>query len=708
MGKFRITGPDGQTYDVTAPDDASEADVLSYVQRNAGMMANPGIVDPMTGPAYKEPPPKGSLSDTVFHGFTGGLTDEVGGVGRATGRMLAEWQKGKPFMDALTNWPEYYNEGVGKERAGLKAYAKENPVTAFTSEVAGGIASPLFRALAPFSRGAQPGASVTNRAVRAAADGGLMGGFYGAANAEGGPVERGAGAGVGAGIGAVTGGVSVPVVDAVAAGARKIIQPILDRYGNTQAGQRKAVEAIAKGNGGDVRAALQTVQKALAQGDDLAIADVGGINAQRMTRAVANVPGQSSQIADDFVAQRAAGRGGRMQSAADKLSPNRFYDSIDDLNMAQRQSSKLLYDEAFAPVSDKAGRVYAQWDDRLQSFLDDPIVKQGMGKGIRIQQLEALAEGRPFNFQEFAVKGLDDQSKPIIAGTPNLRAMDAAKRGLDEILEGYRDKTTGKVVLDEYGRAVDKVRRALVDKLDDITTVDGRSAYKEARAAWAGPAKLKDAQYMGRNFLRGDEEVTRRTFEKMTPGEQEAFQLGVRREISGMINTDTQAAPGKFAEKKADLWGRLRSVFPEDRFNAFKADIDQELMRMRTEKFVGPRTGPHTTPMKEDIAELSRMPSWALESLEGLKNGSGIFGRTMGALSPVVRGAGQAMSRPDEKVATQMAEIFLTMDKAKQAEFLNNAMTRRYAEDFLPVLTEPYRARIAEMLGRGGALAGAR
>jgi hypothetical protein len=41
MPKFRITGPDGGTYEITAPDNASEADVLAYAQRNAGMTKAP-------------------------------------------------------------------------------------------------------------------------------------------------------------------------------------------------------------------------------------------------------------------------------------------------------------------------------------------------------------------------------------------------------------------------------------------------------------------------------------------------------------------------------------------------------------------------------------------------------------------------------------------------------------------------------------------
>lgn len=41
MPKYRITGPDGQSYDVNAPDGASEQDVLAYAQRNFKMSAAP-------------------------------------------------------------------------------------------------------------------------------------------------------------------------------------------------------------------------------------------------------------------------------------------------------------------------------------------------------------------------------------------------------------------------------------------------------------------------------------------------------------------------------------------------------------------------------------------------------------------------------------------------------------------------------------------
>lgn len=51
MPKYRITAPDGQSYDVTAPDGASEADLLAYAQRSFKMAAGPLRIPATAGPS---------------------------------------------------------------------------------------------------------------------------------------------------------------------------------------------------------------------------------------------------------------------------------------------------------------------------------------------------------------------------------------------------------------------------------------------------------------------------------------------------------------------------------------------------------------------------------------------------------------------------------------------------------------------------------
>tara|TARA_R110000803_G_scaffold66734_3_gene128300 strand:+ start:791 stop:3076 length:2286 start_codon:yes stop_codon:yes gene_type:complete len=452
----------------------------------------------------------------------------------------------------------------------------------------------------------------------------------------------------------------------------------LARMGATNRGEKRILALLTELGDGDTARGIQIAQQRVSQGGpDTALVDVAGIKGEKLARAAANVPrGRGAEIADDFVQTRAGGRGRRLQSAADKVAPNKMYEVLEGLNKAKRQSSAPLYKEAFAPRSDLSGKMFAPWDDRLQQFLDDPIIKQGMAKGIRIQQMEGLADGVPINFQEYAVKGFDDAGELIIGGTPNLRAMDAAKRGLDETINGARDDF-GNIKWTEYLRAVDKVRRSLVNKLDDITTdQSGRSAYKEARAAYAGPASLEDAVWTGRKFLRGDEELTAKAVSAMSEGEKEAFRLGARREISSMINKDTQSAVTKFATKKGELWNKLRTVFPDDAsFKSFRGDIESELNKAKTEAFVGPRTGSPTAGIQQDVAELGlKLPESAARGIEVAGELAAIRpGRAAVALA---RPALDWIKRPTAETAETLASALLETSPKAQKSMLDALMRK--------------------------------
>jgi hypothetical protein len=453
----------------------------------------------------------------------------------------------------------------------------------------------------------------------------------------------------------------------------------LARHRATNQGEKRILALLTELGDGDTARGIQIARQRISQGGpDTALVDVAGIKGEKLARAAANVPrGRGPEIADDFVQARAGGRGGRLQSAADKLAPNKMYEVLEKLKQAKRVQSKPLYDEAFAPKSDLEGKVFAQWDDRLQRFLDDPIIKKGMAKGIRIQQLEAVADDIPFNPQEYAVKGFDNAGELIIGGTPNLRAMDAAKRGLDETINGARDDF-GNIKWTEYLRAVDKVRRSLVNKLDDITTDQqtGRSAYKEARAAYAGPSSLEDAVWMGRKFLRGDEELTAKAVAAMSEGEKEAFRLGARREISSMINKDTQTAVTKFASKKSELWSKMRTVFPDDKsFNAFRGDIQNELNKAKTEAFVGPRTGSPTAGIQQDVAELGRqLPPSAERGIEVVGELAAFRpGRAaLAASRPLI----DYIKRPTAKTAETLASSLLETSPKVQKTMLDELMRK--------------------------------
>lgn len=75
MPKYRITGPDGATYEVNAPDGASEADVMAYVRKNAQPKLAPLTADPTEGM---------STTDKALAGVGKAFTD----IGRGAGQLM--------------------------------------------------------------------------------------------------------------------------------------------------------------------------------------------------------------------------------------------------------------------------------------------------------------------------------------------------------------------------------------------------------------------------------------------------------------------------------------------------------------------------------------------------------------------------------------------------------------------------------------------
>ena len=243
--------------------------------------------------------------------------------------------------------------------------------------------------------------------------------------------------------------------------------------------------------------------------------------AERGVTATAARASQSGQVGD--LGMRSADARGAAQGAVEAAKAK-----LAALDAQEATTTAVLRESQDAAAKGQRGGV---WSPRIQQFLDDPIVKQGISKGLQVQRLEALAEGKPFNASDYAVTGADKAGEPIVGKVPNMRLLDSAKRGLDEILEGYRDKTTGRLVLDQRGRAIDQVRQAFIGELDRLNP-----SYKAARASWSGPSQSLDAMKMGSNVFKVSPEQVAQNFARLSPNDKEFFRLGVadklREEIS--------------------------------------------------------------------------------------------------------------------------------------------------------------------------------
>tara|TARA_R110002153_G_scaffold66211_3_gene176970 strand:- start:647 stop:2827 length:2181 start_codon:yes stop_codon:yes gene_type:complete len=649
------------------------------------IIKNPSTESPGPSMRVASPSMYQGITDAVQRGFTGGLADPVKALGSATAETVGNYVTGEEGP----TFGEAYDQSLGNIRADERAFARENPYVGGTAEVGAMFANPAMNAAGRYVAG---GKNISTRMLRGALTGAPIGGVYGGSTAE--PNEQLYGTMTGSLMGLGAGLLSVPLIEGAIGLTRGALQIGANRLGGDVSRSGQQIGEIIKQIGnGDVQAGLAIVRTRLKDfGEDAVIADILGPQGVNKASGASLVPGRASEVSDAFVAARQKGRSTRLKNAADEIASPDFHPKLESITSGMKKEAAPLYKEAFAPRSDLSGKVFVPWDDRLQQLLNDPLIREGMAKGLRTQQIEDLAAGTQINFKEYAVKGFDKDGNVIIDGTPNLRAMDAAKRGLDDIINSAKDDF-GKINWTDRLTAINELRKALVAKLDDITTVNGRSPYAEARKAYAGPASAKDAMFQGRRFQKGDEEVSKAAFDKLSPNNQELFLLGVRREITKIINKNTQTAVNKFADKNEDLWIRLENVIPKEKFTKFKSEINKEIKKTENERIINPNAGSPSMRNALNVQDLSRAPNAAIEIAEGAKQGG-----PSGVVGALFKRGTNYLKLPSPKNANDMVDKLLEMNPAKQTEILDKIGERVLIENYLPLLSSNNAKRLSSLL----------
>lgn len=343
-------------------------------------------------------------------------------------------------------------------------------------------------------------------------------------------------------------------------------------------------------------------------------AEALGSNAQTNLMAAARREGDTGAALQAQLTERAQGRSDRIltdMANASGIEPDAARGNLDAVLAQGKAQAKPLYDAAFARPQT------AMWSPRLQDFLDQPETKAGLARGLQIQRLEAVTEGRPFNPSDYAVRGIEDDGTPIIGWSknetlarggelapgqfdiPNLRSMDAIKRGLDAMVEDYRNPTTGRLVLDEKGRALNNFRKAFVGELDKVAPPE----YAQARSTASDYLSAQTAfDQGGKAILNG--KLTEAQFNKMvgsmSPPELEALKGGIANKLFDLAqNTPVNRTMNVNQLITPRAQAKLSIALGPNQAQAFTDNLLQEMQMRNFEQSALPRAGSQTTPLAE-------------------------------------------------------------------------------------------------------------
>ena len=262
------------------------------------------------------------------------------------------------------------------------------------------------------------------------------------------------------------------------------------------------------------------------------IVDIGGQQTHRTLDTLSTLPGKTPEMASQAVIQRQAGRGAAIMRDAEKaLGTNgaQYLQTVDDLERAAIANSKPFYDQLRdvpLPVSGglrdvlQSAKIYLGGADKYAETLGIT------GRGLR----EAL-EG-------VNVVGVSGQ-RTITAVAP-LSRFDALKQYLYDVEQVYLREGSK-----NQAAAVTSIRRRLIDELDKLSPKDagGRSIYKLARDAYAGPSQLKNAAELGRMAFAPDKDFSvRQAIADLSESEVAAMRVGLMQAIREKAGTQTGQA----------------------------------------------------------------------------------------------------------------------------------------------------------------------
>lgn len=600
--------------------------------------------------------------------LTLGFGDELAGVAGGIGPALsAAFDSEKSMVD---EFGKGYTAARDKARAEEKQFRQENPGTALATDLTVGLAIPAGSA----AKTAQT-AGMLPTIGKYAATGAGLGAVSGAGNAEGDMGDRAAGA-LGGGIaGGVVGAALPAIASGVGSAAKMAARPIMDRIGE---GPAKALDRkIVQGFERDGKTVDQVAARLKTLGPEATIADAAGPNTVGLVENLANEPGVGQQMANRVLMGRQRAAGGRITDAAGReLGDAGFHETLDALNVARKEAAAPLYEQAYA-------KNFVA-NDAINGLLERPSMRQALGRAYRI----AAEEGRDPNALGLA---LNEAGDVVFERAPSMQTLDYVKRGLDDVVEQFRDGVTGKLRLDEAGRAINNTRAAFVKELRSQNTT-----YAEALDSWAGPSNLMDAMVKGRSFTKPDSEVTAKVIGDLSTSEKEAFLLGVRQAI-----TDTVDRTGVTADATRKLIGTpkmqkaLRAAFPDTAsYRRFMSDLLREAAFNRTKNQVLGNSATARRLAQQDDAGFDPAP------LAEVVQGNFLTGAKGLAKNALAR-----FGKMPEAQRAEMARTLLTADPTANA----NALARMAAgTQPAPILDARQRQAIAAALvGQLGAMSGA-
>lgn len=620
MAVFHVNGPNGELYEVTAPDDATQDQVVAFAQQQAKSAPPPSGVTTFTKPGSgisvevggdQQPvqPQIAAQRDAarriqsapdqvraLSKGFTFGFSDELDAASAA-----AETGVTNALKQAVGQKPTYGMKdaygAVMRENALRDAqFAEAHPVQNIALQIAGGAVGPGAAEAARFIGGAR---SLGGAALRSAGVGLGMGAVAGAGNADGGAIERAKGAVGGAVTGAAV-GAAAPVVGRVAQTAGRAANAALGQpFGGASRGAVARLQEALHQDGLTPAQIQQTVAEWQRSGVTPEFLNVVGENTRALIRTAGGTQGAVRNTAQGYRDRTVAAIPGQAQERAALLTPG------------ETRTPAQFVEATGQRREFEAARNYPQWSntpvtvpDTIKDMLRDPagrqIVQRAMDDAVEHQDWARQAE-----LQQLLTPTQNGQLPRISAGTIERLVQATGERSRDFAAHGANIRAAG--AMGRHGQL-----DATLAGIPEVAP--SRAAYADASTAMetaadvpGNPSVFKPASRFGPavDDIRGNPAAMQgaqiRERQRLVDG------FGTRDQVSGILG-DLEHAP--------DVRRNLETLYGDE--GARFADAAGNLStKQKHANFIAPNTGSQTQLRGNDARNTFGLAVNVMEAMGG-------------------------------------------------------------------------------------------
>lgn len=300
------------------------------------------------------------------------------------------------------------------------------------------------------------------------------------------------------------------------------------------------------------------------------------------------------------------------------------------------------------------------------------------GQPIMVPRETAITEAKKQGFEH---PGANTEKDPV----PTAKGYDYVKRGLDEELEQFRDKATGRLNLSSpKAKALMKVRGELADELTNPSQPWGPAA-KAAFEAGGDPIRQEEAFNSAKallsNNLRGWQ--FDKKLERYTPAQREALKAGVVSEV----REAAQAGRTRLRELLTDSTVlKLQHIFGPEQATKLVERLTMESDMAKTGARMAPGVGSDTS---ETLLGAGEQASGMQDAARAIKSlGRGKWTESlMHVISAPLVGAYRGAQAPINEASRDMAGALLRKSPSELARVLEaHGATKEEASKAVQIL----------------------